>query len=162
MINSREEPEVAIAREIQCDVGHRIAGHEGACRNVHGHRYRILVTASGIVSQKSGESEFGMVADFGFLKEIMMTEIHSNIDHGFMICKNDEPLLSFLQTQGQRLLVLDGPPTAENLAIWCYNKMAEACHNKGRTVQIRSVTVWETPNCYAEYSGRMLNPDSEL
>ncbi len=149
---SGDAPPLIISREIQCDVGHRIPKHGGPCRHVHGHRYRIVVRASGPVNPRPEDSEHGMVADFGFLKQIMMQEIHDVVDHGFLVWKDDEPMRSFLEAHGFHLLVMDGPPTAENFAMWCFERMESACQRLGKQVKIQSVVIWETPNCSAEYT----------
>ena len=143
---------VEISREIQCDIGHRIPFHKGPCSNVHGHRYRILVYATGPVLQSVGESNDAMVVDFGDLKNLMMRELHTPLDHAFMVWEKDEPLRSFLQNNNFRLVVMSNAPTAEHLAKWCYDRMAAATaqHFCG-LVQISSVTIWETPNCSATY-----------
>lgn len=148
-----ENGSLLVTREIQCDIGHRIPSHKGACRNVHGHRYRIIATARGPIRQQAGNSDDGMVADFGDLKELMMREVHAVLDHAFMVWVQDQPLRSFLESQGYAVLVMDGPPTAENLAIWVYNRLTLA----GRAILdnqivIDSITVWETPNCSAHYA----------
>jgi len=143
---------VTVTREIQCDIGHRIPFHKAACSNVHGHRYRIAVTVEGPLITGEGRSDQAMVADFGDLKSLMMSEIHDAVDHAFMVWKNDQPLQKFLEDQGYRLVVMEEPPTAEYFAAWCCERMQSACTERfGETLSVKSVTVWETPNCCAMY-----------
>lgn len=146
------DEQVTISREIQCDVGHRIPFHGGPCYNVHGHRYRIIATVQGPVNRRIGFEDDGMVTDFGWLKKIMMDEIHQEIDHAFMVWKNDEPLRSFLQSEGYRLVVMECVPTAENLAAWCSHRIIKAINALGWVeISLVSVKIWETPNCSATY-----------
>lgn len=74
-----------ITREIGVDYGHRVCRHKSACKNIHGHRAKIEVTCRSVDVHHSGE-QTDMVLDFSFLKTIMMEEIHTMIDHGF-ICE---------------------------------------------------------------------------
>lgn len=141
-----------VSREIQCDIGHRIPFHKAACSGIHGHRYRIVATLEGSISNLPGDSDDGMVIDFGDLKKLMVQEIHDRIDHAFIVWKDDQPLRGFLESQGYRLLVLDTVPTAENLARWCFEQLVSAGRGRfGPLVHLKRVTVWETPNCEATY-----------
>jgi 6-pyruvoyltetrahydropterin/6-carboxytetrahydropterin synthase len=79
-----------ITRQIGIDAGHRVTYHGSKCRNLHGHRYEIHATCAGPLFE-AGEQQ-GMVLDFGFLKEEMMSEIDAPCDHG-MILWVDDPLL---------------------------------------------------------------------
>ena len=42
---------------------HRLTNHEGLCKNIHGHTYKLEVEIDG--SLLSGGSSDGMVIDFG-------------------------------------------------------------------------------------------------
>lgn len=141
---------ISATREIQLDIGHRIPFHKALCSNVHGHRYRVLATIEGPATASTGASDDGMVADFGDLKHLMIREIHEPLDHAFAVWRDDEPLRSFLESQGFRLVVMEQVPTAENLARWCFARLDRACEERfGKTVRLMNITVWETPNCSA-------------
>lgn len=167
-----------ITREIGIDAGHRIPDHGSKCRNIHGHRYRILATVSSDRLHPSGEQK-GMVLDFSFLKAIMMDEIDTPCDHGLILSRHD-PLLSLMvdeetveRIQQQfdlglldppanryrvlkdpwgKLYIIDNPPTAEVLAQHWYRRIApKVMAESKRLAKVESITVWETPNCYAVY-----------
>jgi 6-pyruvoyltetrahydropterin/6-carboxytetrahydropterin synthase len=138
-----------ITREIQLDVGHRIPFHNALCRNVHGHRYRVVAEVEGPVVGVPGQSDTAMVADFSVLKEILMVEVHGPLDHAFMIWEGDEPLRGFLESEGYRLVVMDVPPTAEALATWCFRRISDALAARAPGLVLVCITVWETPNCSA-------------
>ena len=55
---------IEITRRLEFDAGHRVLGHEGKCKNLHGHRYsaEITVTAPDL-------DGLGRVIDFGVIKE---------------------------------------------------------------------------------------------
>lgn len=158
-----------ITREIGIDMGHRVTQHEGKCKNLHGHRYTIHVTLEGSVASRGAQD--GMVLDFGFLKELMMDLIDMPCDHGTCLWVDDPELAHALgpgygavrkqvMADGYaitawnwgKLYVLDRVPTAENLAYHWYRKLAEPVVNKSNgRARIKSVKIWETPNCSAEY-----------
>jgi 6-pyruvoyltetrahydropterin/6-carboxytetrahydropterin synthase len=82
-----------ITREIGIDAGHRVTYHGSKCRNLHGHRYTIQATCEGPL-YAAGEQQ-GMVLDFGFLKEEMMTHIDEPCDHGMILWQEDPLLRNF-------------------------------------------------------------------
>ena len=81
-----------ISKSIEFDYGHRVHSHGSKCRNIHGHRGKVEATCLANELQSSGEQS-DMVLDFGFLKQIMMDQIHDCVDHGFILCIEDEILL---------------------------------------------------------------------
>ncbi len=161
-------------RQIGIDMGHRVTNHASKCRNVHGHRYTIEVTAAGALVE-SGPSE-GMVHDFGFLKDLMMKEIDAPCDHGLCLWERDPLLIASVfprrdttgrdgwdedmkargchstEWAGGKLYILGVVPTAENLAKHWFMRLTAALRQSSLDVVIQKVRVWETPNCYAEYS----------
>lgn len=79
----------AIRRSIEIDAGHRVPGHAGKCKNLHGHRYRFEALVAGSARPD------GMVLDFGFLKDLMVECVDAPFDHGLVIWEGD-PLLGAL------------------------------------------------------------------
>lgn len=163
---------IRIMREIGIDMGHRVSLHGSKCRNVHGHRYRIQAEIEGKLAQ--GGEQDGMVLDFGFLKNDMLTFIDARCDHKLCLWVKD-PLASFLfgplyreAEQGVKftgwfsefidhvgaVILIPSTPTAENLAElwfkWLRPSILEQCRGRGA---LHSVTVWETPNCKATFTG---------
>jgi 6-pyruvoyltetrahydropterin/6-carboxytetrahydropterin synthase len=158
-----------ITREIGIDMGHRVTLHGSKCRNLHGHRYTIQVTLKGFLATV-GEQD-GMVLDFGFLKELMMTHIDAPCDHGTTLWQKDPELAHALgplyhmtndvvdknghcETQWAwgKLYVVPCTPTAENLARhWAERLMYPVTELSEHRARVHAVKVWETPNCSAEY-----------
>jgi len=125
----------SITREATFEYAHRLLDHKGKCRYIHGHSGKAIVT----VFSESLDNE-GMVLDFSVLKE-RMNSVLDEWDHAIILQK-DDPLVPLLQTLDQRVFVLPGSPTAENLAHFLYFKL----HTMGLNVE--SVTIYETEkNC---------------
>lgn len=107
---------------------HFLRGHEGKCKNLHGHTWRI---EAAIMSDQL--DEIGMVADFTVLKR-QLKEFLSTIDH---ICLNDLPFFKEVN------------PTTENISKYIYIHFADVIKPlKIKTVQVResdtsSVTYYE-------------------
>jgi 6-pyruvoyltetrahydropterin/6-carboxytetrahydropterin synthase len=163
-----------ITREIEIDAGHRIPNHKSACRSFHGHRYKIQATVSGEICVEEGSSEEGMVVDFGFLKELMMHDIHGIHDHGMMLWVKDIALPRKLTTSGivlsntsdktlnsfvmhddlmGKLIIMNFIPTAENLARYFFALLSSSIKEKG--LELTNVRVYETPNCWADYNRKL-------
>ena len=71
-----QSPVVLVTKEITIDSAHHLEDYDGKCANVHGHTYRIQVTARGIVDSKTQ-----MVVDFSDLKRVMDEFITQRFDH---------------------------------------------------------------------------------
>ena len=85
-----------ITRRLEFDAGHRIPNHQGQCRHLHGHRYQLEVTLQGEINQNGGDSEEGMVMDFGLIKQIIQQIIIDPWDHSFFVANTDQVLIDFL------------------------------------------------------------------
>lgn len=133
---------VTATRIIGIDTAHRVPGHEGKCKMLHGHRYEIHLTASG------AQDQLGRVVDFSVLKELVGGWLDANWDHAVLLVEND-PLVDVLKAAGQKVATMDVIPTAENIAA----KLLHVICPKALVstpVRVTSVRVYETPNCYAD------------
>lgn len=140
----------SITRRVEFDAGHRVLGHEGKCKNLHGHRYVVEVTC---VAEEL--DHLGRVIDFGVVKEKIGGWIESKLDHN-MILNPADPLLrvkkAIVPMIGREPCIMPTQfpnPTAENIAklIWVHSYELL----KGSNVELRRVVVWETPNCRASF-----------
>jgi 6-pyruvoyltetrahydropterin/6-carboxytetrahydropterin synthase len=157
-------------RIIGIDMGHRVMTHGSKCKSLHGHRYQIEATVEADVLQTEGV-QTGMVMDFGFLKDLMMDTIDRLCDHGMIMYDNDPLLftvypecqsavlsqgvhlttsnyLHFSTCEAGKLTVVGFIPTAENLARWWFELLQQ---KSPLGIQMKSIKVWETPNCYSIY-----------
>ncbi len=137
--------QTTITRQTTFDAGHRLLHHGGKCQNVHGHTYRVEATVRGKVKDATGEADEGMVLDFSTVKAVLM-DVVERYDHAFMVDPRDEAMVAFLKDAGSRYVVMDFPPTAENLAAEILRKMQE----KLKDLEVIRVRLWETANNFAE------------
>ena len=141
-----------ITRRLEFDAGHRIPNHTSQCRHLHGHRYAIEITLSGDIINTEGSPEQGMVMDYSEVKRIAKEQLVDAWDHAFLVYRDDRVVLDFLQTlPGHRTVVLDVPPTAENLAAVAFGLLDNAYRKTcGNHLRLERVRIYETPNNWAD------------
>ena len=124
------------------DSAHFLAGYNGKCANIHGHRWKIEVCVSEEALIAEGEKR-GMVIDFGDLKREVRT-LADSFDHALIYETGSlkAATLAALRNEDFRLIEVSYRPTAENFARDFYEVLTQ----KG--LPVKSVTVYETPeNC---------------
>ena len=141
-----------ITRRLEFDAGHRIPSHHSKCRHLHGHRYAIEVTLSGNIITEAGATEQGMVMDYSEVKRIANVAVVDVWDHAFLVHRQDVEVLQFLQSlDNHKTVVLDSPPTAENLALTAFRILDVAYQDTyGNHLRLEQVRLFETPNCWAD------------
>ena len=113
---------ISVTKQFTFDAAHFIPNHQGKCKNLHGHTYKVEVEiASDVCFLKDW-----MVVDFGNIKTVM-DPILERLDH---TCLND--------------IFKDIPPTAEALCMFIAEGFPKELH-------LTRVRVWETPTSYAEW-----------
>ncbi len=128
------------------DSAHFLAGYNGKCANIHGHRWTVKVTVAAENLIESGEKR-SMVIDFGDLKRSVRA-LADSYDHALIIERGSlrEKTLRALCEEGFRLIELPYRPTAENFS----RAFFEALRSEG--LPVTSVAVYETPDNCAVYS----------
>jgi len=130
-----------IAKEFTWEMGHRLTFHKGKCKNLHGHSYKCLVELNGEPDQN------GMVLDYYDVKKIIEPLIEE-MDHSFMVYKNDKELLQALEKLNSRYVVVDFETTAENICLHLLQKIKVS--KLPKNIKSLKVKVLETENSYAE------------
>lgn len=111
------------------EAAHHLPGHKGKCANLHGHSYRLEVSLRGPIKNVPGQSDYGMVMDFGDLSQLARNSVVERLDH-------------------QDLNVVTGiHTTAENLAHWIWEALLHAGLPKQLLYRIR---LWETDSSFVE------------
>ena len=127
--------------EIQFDMAHYLSGYVGKCKNIHGHRYRLVVKVSSQTLHESGQLR-GMVDDFSEVKAVLK-EVHDLFDHKLVIEENEEGkrVVEKLNVSGKVFEILFVPyrPTAEEMSRHIFNEI------KKRGVRVTEVELFETP-----------------
>ena len=133
---------VTVTKTIKFDAAHVLTNHEGLCKNLHGHTYRVDVS----VTQAEGDAS-DMVIDFKDLKRIASEVICERFDHAFVYnteSEGEREIAAVVKRYGMRTVAITFRSTAENLAKLFYGEL------KARIPGLSAVKVWETADSSAE------------
>ena len=118
-------------RPIRISAGHRLMHHDGKCSRPHGHNYEVTVRVTGELTDE------GWVVDKG-----AVTSVIDRWDHRFLVEDGDPLVEAFEESgNGDALVVLDHPPTAEVMAALLETRLGDRLPDTVREV---SVSVRET------------------
>lgn len=134
-----------LTSEAAFDAAHFLYGYEGKCRNLHGHRWRVVAEIANDSLVDEGQCR-DMVVDFGDVKSVLKAEA-DRLDHALIYEEGSlkPTTVAALEDEGFRLVVVDFRPTAEALARYFYQRLAQA------GLSVHGVTVYETPTNAATY-----------
>ena len=117
-----------VSVEGHFDAAHFLREYGGKCENLHGHRFKVVVSLKATKLNK-----IGLAYDFVELKR-HLGEVLARFDHTSL---NDVPPFDKIN------------PSSENIAVTIYDEL------KGRFsggVTLSSVEVWESPESRVTYS----------
>jgi 6-pyruvoyltetrahydropterin/6-carboxytetrahydropterin synthase len=111
----------------------------GRCsnRNGHGHNYTLEVTVAG-----EPEPATGFVVDLKWLKDVIERDVLAAYDHRHLNIEVAE------FAEGKAV------PTTENIAIAAWKRLEPAITTAGGA-RLSRVRVYETPEIFAEYRGKL-------
>ena len=136
---------ITVTKTIRFDAAHILTNHQGLCKNLHGHTYRVDVS----VAQGSGDTR-DMVIDFKDLKRIASEIVCARFDHAFIYnteSAGEREIAAVVEKNGMRTVAIPFRSTAENLARMFFGEL------KARIPGLSAVKVWETADSCAEYRG---------
>lgn len=134
---------ITVTKTVKFDAAHILTNHQGLCKNLHGHTYRVDVSVS-----ESVGSESDMVIDFKDLKHLATEVICDRFDHAFIYnteSEGEREIAAVVEKNGMRTVAIPFRSTAENLAKMFFNDL------KAKIPTLASVRVWETADSCAEY-----------
>lgn len=152
---------LTVTRRIEFDAAHRLPGHPGKCRMVHGHRYVLEVVLSAV----NGLGPDGMILDFGTVKRALGAWVDARLDHRLIlagdgdredgIAESEQPLAKVARDLGGPDAVTacpTGSPTVENMAGWLGRSLGERIGADFPGVCLAGLRLFETPGCWADWS----------
>jgi len=133
--------------EAAFDSAHFLTDYYGKCENLHGHRWRVVVTIAADELQTEGTMK-DMVLDFGVFKKAVRA-LADSLDHTFLVEEGSlkEATVAALEDEGFSLTILPFRTTAENLARWFFDQLV------AQGLPVIEVECDETPNNRAFYRG---------
>lgn len=135
-----------VSKEFTFDIAHLLDGHDGKCKNLHGHTYRLQVEITGNL-YKCGPKK-GMVIDFSDLKTIVQNLILDPMDHAFLYDCNSEresKIAKLLDELASKTFAMNHRTTAEEIARFIFNTL------QAEGLNISAIRLWETPTSFCEY-----------
>jgi 6-pyruvoyltetrahydropterin/6-carboxytetrahydropterin synthase len=132
-----------IAKEFRWEMGHRLPNHDGACRNVHGHSYRMVVEVEGDVNP-----ETGMIIDFSDISA-KVKPLVAELDHCFLCQESDQEVRDLLERMDMKRVMIPVPSTVENICGLFVERLKSAFASEPQ-VQAFTVRIWETASSVAE------------
>lgn len=128
------------------DAAHFLAGYEGKCKNIHGHRWNVEIEIKSETLAQEGQLR-GMCVDFSTLKAELEEETEY-FDHSLIVEKGvlKDKTLEALNEEEFNIKIVEFRPTAENFAKYFYDRF------KAKGYMVDRATVYETPSNCAAYT----------
>ena len=141
---------IRITKQFNFETGHALYGYDGACRNIHGHSYKLYVTVIGLPIDDIEHVKYGMVIDFKDLKKIVNQEVVEVFDHATVFNKNTphKDLAITLKNNGHKVIMADYQPTCELLVIDFANKIKNRLPSN---ILLHSLKLQETESSFAQW-----------
>lgn len=141
-----------LTRIFEFDAAHRVMHEKVKCFNLHGHRFKVEITFD-----YRTKDALGYAIDFKEIKRIAGTWLDENFDHAAILNPMDSALLDLCKSEGWRFFIMgmgnsgDINPSAENLASEIlYSLKLIFDENFNGDVSVKSVRLYETPNCWVD------------
>ena len=134
---------ITVTKTVKFDAAHVLTNHQGLCKNLHGHTYRVDVSV-----MQAADDDRDMVIDFKDLKGIANEVVCDRFDHAFIYnteSAGECEIAAVVEKNGMRTVAIPFRSTAENLAKLFFNDL------KTRIPGLAAVKVWETADSCAEY-----------
>ena len=141
------EKMIKLGKEYTWEMSHRLPFHNGWCRNIHGHSYKMRVELIGELDEN------GMLIDFYDIDKIVRPVIEI-YDHSMLVDKNDYKTIKFLEENGFRHVVIDFTSTSENIAI-NFAKIFSEQFRHYKNLKELTVRIYETSDAFAEYTMKL-------
>ena len=139
---------ITVTKTVKFDAAHILTNHQGLCKNLHGHTYRVDISVS-----QSADDDRDMVIDFKDLKGIATRLICDRFDHAFIYntqSPGESEIAAVVEKNGMRTVAIPFRSTAENLARHFFELLKPAVSG------LSAVKVWETADSCAEYRSIMI------
>jgi 6-pyruvoyltetrahydropterin/6-carboxytetrahydropterin synthase len=100
-----------VTRTFTFDAAHMLPWHPGACRNLHGHTYRLEVSVQGPIGPS------GIVVDFAELDAVVRQVVIDRFDHTYLNDLLDNPTAELIAEEAWKTLEAAGLSVAR-LRLW--------------------------------------------
>jgi len=137
---------ITVTRKVEFEAAHMLYKYDGACRNLHGHSYKLEVTIEGVPDE-----QYGFVMDFKELNQILKEVVP---DHMFISNKTlpdnstERQIVKILREANMAIREYDFVPSAENMVA---NFAKEVQEKLPEGLTVIKACLWETTNSFATW-----------
>ena len=140
---------IRVTKEFDFEMAHALWNYDGACKNIHGHSYKLFVTLIGLPIEDNNDPKFGMVLDFKDLKQLIKGAVVDFLDHSLVVYRLAEgKSLSMVSQMYEKVHVFDFQPTCENLVLYIVEKI-QSLLSPG--LDLHAIKLYETATSFAEW-----------
>lgn len=141
---------VRVTKKFNFDMAHALHGHDGPCRNIHGHSYQLFVTLRGTALRKDNHPKDGMIIDFSDLKSKIEKAVVKEFDHALVLSQlSYSENIEIMKKQYEKIILVPFQPSCENLILEFKRRITLAF--EGSNFEIFSLRLDETSTSYAEW-----------
>jgi len=140
---------IRVTKQFRFEAAHALKGHDGACKNIHGHSYELSVTVIGSPEKNPHSVKSGMVIDFSDLKKMISMNIIHPLDHALILYSED--LVKEFQKMGEpfkNIVLVPYQPTSENMLVDFASRIRKLLPEG---ISLHSLRLRETANSFAEW-----------
>lgn len=123
-------PAASVAKELSFDSAHFITDHPGACANMHGGRYNLIVTVRDRIAPYTG-----FVMDYAYLKAVLKKRVVGTLDHAHLNLVD---------------AALSWRSSTELLSIYVWQRLLDYIPS------LTEINLYETENSHCTFSGPTL------
>ena len=143
---------IRVTKEFDFEMAHALWNYDGACKNIHGHSYRLFITLAGEPCSDSSDPKFGMVIDFKDLKNMVMEPVVNFLDHSLVVYREaDGEIMETVRTMYEKVHVFDFQPTCENLVLYIVRTIQPLLPPG---LELNAVKLFETATSFAEWHAK--------
>jgi len=140
---------IRLTKRFTFEMAHALMGHDGLCKNIHGHSYVLWVTVIGEPSDENKDPKNGMVMDFSVLSKIVKSQIVEVFDHALVLNNKMPKNISDVFTDNfEKIILVNYQPTCENLIKDFSQRLLS---NNSDKVCLFSLKLQETETAFAEW-----------
>ena len=142
-------PKIRVTKIFEFDTAHTLHNYDGLCSNIHGHTYKLHVTVIGEPIADISSPKYGMVVDFGVLKNKIKENLIDKFDHSLIVSRSENT--SFAESNKsifKRIHIVDFQPTAENIVAHFAELIKPLLPD---VIKIFSLMLYETSTSFAEW-----------
>ena len=140
-------PTIRVTKKFNFEMAHALTGHDGPCKNIHGHSYFLFITISGKPINDSTDPKNGMVMDFSDLKKIVHENIVQHFDHALVLNESDKTKIG-LDEKANRIIYVPFAPTCEMLLGYFQHILLEKIP---KHLKLHTIRLDETASSFADW-----------